>query len=95
MSKELVDKIKGKKKFYEMWKKGLSSWEEYRSVVRACREVTRKVKAHLELKLAKEIKDNKKVLFLFFIYFLYIFIFYISNKKVLFSFLFLFFIFLF
>ena len=61
MSKELIDKMKGKKNVYEMWKKGLSSWEEYRSVVRACREVTRKIKAHLELKLAKETKDNMKV----------------------------------
>jgi len=45
---------------YEMWKKGLLSREEYRCAVRACRHVTRKDKAHLELKLAKEIKDNKK-----------------------------------
>lgn len=30
MIKELIDKIEGKKKVYEMWKKGLSSWEEYR-----------------------------------------------------------------
>ena len=37
------------------------SWEEYRSVVRACRDVTRKAKAHLELKLAKKRKDNKRV----------------------------------
>ena len=47
-----------------MWKKGLSSSEEYRSIVRACREVPRKAKALLELKLAKEIKGNKKRLFL-------------------------------
>ena len=43
-----------------MWKKGLTTWEEYRNVVRACRDVTRKAKAHLELYLAKEIKDNRK-----------------------------------
>ena len=52
MSKKLMDKIKGKK-VYETWKKGLSSWKEYRSVVRACREVPRKAKALLELKLAR------------------------------------------
>ena len=63
MSKELIDKIKRKRKVYEMWKKGLSSWEEYRSVVRACRDTTRKAKAHLEMRLAKEIKDNKKGFF--------------------------------
>ena len=64
MSKELIDKIKRKRKVCEMCKKGLSSWEEYRNVVRACMDATRKAKAHLEMRLAKEIKDNKK-LFLF------------------------------
>ena len=63
MRKELIDKIKRKKKVYEMWKKGLSPWEEYRSAVRACKDVTRKAKAHLEMKLAKEIKDNKNSFF--------------------------------
>ena len=59
MSKELMRKLKGNKKVYEMWKKGLTTWE-YRNVVRAFRDVARKAKAHLELNLAKEIKDNKK-----------------------------------
>jgi len=63
MSKELINKIKRKRMVYEMWKKGLSSWEEYRCVVRACRDATRKAKAHLEMRLAKEIKDNKKGFF--------------------------------
>ena len=60
MSKELMDKLKGKKKVHEMWKKDLSTWEEYRNVVRACRDAMRKAKALLELNLAKEVKDNKK-----------------------------------
>lgn len=42
----------------------MSNWEEYRNVVRACRDVMWKVKAHLELNLAREVKDNKKGLFL-------------------------------
>lgn len=63
MSKELINKIKRKRKVYEMWKKGLTSWEEYRSVVRAFRDMTRKAKAHLQMRLATEIKDNKKVFF--------------------------------
>ena len=63
MSKELMRKLKGNKKVYEMWKKGLTTWEEYRNVVRACRDKTRKAKALLELNLAKEVKDNKKGLF--------------------------------
>lgn len=32
MRKEFTEKLKGKKKFYGMWKKGLSTWEEYRYV---------------------------------------------------------------
>ena len=44
--------------------KGLLSWEEYGSVVRAWGDATRKAKAHLELNLVKEIKDNKKGYFL-------------------------------
>jgi len=32
-------------------------------VVRACRDATRKAKAHLELNLARDVKDNKKGFF--------------------------------
>lgn len=41
MNKELIDKIKGKKKVCEVWKMGLFSWEEYRSVVRTWGDVTK------------------------------------------------------
>lgn len=47
-SKELMEKLKEKKKVYEMWKKSLASWEVNRNVLRACRDTTRKAKAHLE-----------------------------------------------
>ncbi|GAB0210180.1 mitochondrial enolase superfamily member 1 [Grus japonensis] len=63
MSKELLEKLKGKKEVYSMWKKGLATWEEYRNVVRVCRDATRKAKAHLELKLAGDVKDNEKGFF--------------------------------
>jgi len=46
-----------------MWKEGQTTWEEYRNVVRACREATRKAKAHLELNLTRDVKDNKKGFF--------------------------------
>jgi len=62
-----VDKIKGRK-VYETWKKGLPSWEEYRGVVRVCGNATRKAKAHLELNLVKETKDNKKDFFYYFFF---------------------------
>ena len=60
MSKELMDKVKGKKKIHEMWKKDLSTSEEYRNIPRPCRGATRKAKALLELKLEKKVKDNRK-----------------------------------
>jgi len=46
-----------------MWKKILSTWEEYRNIARACRDTTRKVKVLLELSLAEEVKDNNKGFF--------------------------------
>ncbi|GAB0183976.1 mitochondrial enolase superfamily member 1 [Grus japonensis] len=46
-----------------MWKKGLATWEEYRNVVRVCRNATRKARAHLELNLSGDVKDNKKGFF--------------------------------
>ncbi|GAB0207239.1 mitochondrial enolase superfamily member 1 [Grus japonensis] len=63
ISKELLEKLKGKKEVYRMWKKGMATWEEYRDVVRECRDATRKAKAHLELNLARDVKDNKKGFF--------------------------------
>jgi len=60
MSKELLVKRKWKRKVYGMWKEGQATWEEYRNVVRACRETMRKAEAHLELNLARDVKDNKK-----------------------------------
>ncbi|GAB0209615.1 hypothetical protein GRJ2_003427200 [Grus japonensis] len=63
MSKELLEKLKGKKEAYRMWKKGLATWEEYRNIVRVCRGTTRKAKAHLELNLARDVKDNKEGFF--------------------------------
>jgi len=46
-----------------MWKEGQTTWEEYRNVVKACRDATRNAKAHLELKLARDVKNNKKGFF--------------------------------
>ena len=38
----------------------MANWEEYKNVVRVCMDATRKAKAWLELKLARDVKDNKK-----------------------------------
>jgi len=50
-------------KVHRTWKEGQATWEEYRNVVRTCREATRKARVHLELNLARDIKDNKKGFF--------------------------------
>ena len=36
------------------------TWEECRNVVTACRDATRKAKAHLDMNLARDVKNNKK-----------------------------------
>ena len=46
-----------------MCKEGQAPWEEYRNVVRACSDATRKAKAHLELNLSRDVKNNKKGFF--------------------------------
>jgi len=63
MSKELLAKVKWKKKVYGMWKEGQATEEEYSNIVRVCRDATRKAKVHLELNLARDVKDNKKGFF--------------------------------
>jgi len=60
MCKEILSELTWKRKVYRMWKEGQTTWEEYRNIVRACREATRKAKAHPELNLARNVKDNKK-----------------------------------
>ncbi|KFR06816.1 hypothetical protein Y956_10107, partial [Nipponia nippon] len=59
MSKELPAKLKWKKEVYRMCKKRQTTWEEYGNVVRVCRDAVRKAKVHLELNLARDVKDKK------------------------------------
>ncbi|GAB0183643.1 mitochondrial enolase superfamily member 1 [Grus japonensis] len=59
MSKELLEKLKGKKEVYRMWKKEPG----HLAIVSVRRDATRKAKAHLELNLARDVKDNKKDFF--------------------------------
>lgn len=63
MSKEIVEKLKFQKKANRKWEKDQATWEEYKNGVQTGQDVTRKVKAHLELYLAKKAQDNKKGLF--------------------------------
>ena len=53
----------GKEKSVLAVEAGAGTQEEYTSLPRACRDLVRKAKAALELRLASGIKDNKKSLF--------------------------------
>ena len=63
MSKELLAELRWKRNVHGMWKEGQATWEEYRNVARACRDATRKAKAHMELNLARDVRNNKKGFF--------------------------------
>jgi len=82
MNRELTDKIKGKKKVYEMEEEVPSSWEEYRSVVRACRDASRKAKAHLKLAKGVEgIKGSFLFVCVVFLFVCFVFFKYVSSKR--------------
>jgi len=63
MSKDLLVELRRKRKVYGTSTEGQVTWEEYRNVVKARRDATRKAKVHLELKLARDVKNNKKRFF--------------------------------
>ena len=50
-----------KRRVYDLWKKGLATHEDYKSVMRLCMEKIRRAKAQLEINLATAVKDNKKM----------------------------------
>ena len=51
--------LRKKGRVYPLWKKGQATQEEYRGLIRSCREEIRKAKAQLELMLATVLWDNK------------------------------------
>ena len=61
--KELPAELRWKRKVHGMCKEGQATWEEYRNVVRACRDAMRKAKVHLEMNLARDAKDKQKRFF--------------------------------
>jgi len=58
MSKELPAELRWKRQVYRMSKEGQATWQEYRNIVRAWRDTMGKAKIHLELNLARDVKDN-------------------------------------
>ncbi|KAK4820048.1 hypothetical protein QYF61_017894 [Mycteria americana] len=63
LTRELWLELRRKRRVYDLWKKGRATQEDYKGVVRLCREKIRKAKAELELSLAAAVKDNKKYFF--------------------------------
>ena len=61
MNRELLLRIQEKKIIYLLWMKGRATWREYKEVVRMCREKIRWARGQLELNLAIEVKENKKI----------------------------------
>jgi len=47
-----------KRRVYVLWKNGQDTQEDYKDIVRLCREQVRRAKAQLELSLATAVKDN-------------------------------------
>jgi len=60
LNRELLLGLRKQRRVYHLWKKGQVTQEEYRGLVRSCREEIRKTKSQLELRLATVVRDNKK-----------------------------------
>lgn len=56
----VLTKPKHKKEAHKRWKQQQVTHVEYRDTVGVCGEGVRKAKAHLELNLVRDVKDNKK-----------------------------------
>ncbi|KAK4811064.1 hypothetical protein QYF61_016350 [Mycteria americana] len=63
LTRELWLELRKKKRVYDLWKKGQATQEDYKGVVKLCREKIRRAKTELELNLAAAVKDNKKYFF--------------------------------
>jgi len=52
--------LRRNRRVYHLWKKRQVTQDEYRGLIRSCRDEIRKTKAQLELRLATIVRDNKK-----------------------------------
>ncbi|PKU38767.1 hypothetical protein llap_10927 [Limosa lapponica baueri] len=55
--------LREKRKVYDLWKRGLVTYDQYPGVVKICGGKIRRAKAQAELNLATTVKDNKKSFF--------------------------------
>lgn len=59
LNSDLLGVLKSKKEAYQLWKGGKIPTQDYKNLARACRDANRKVRAQLELKLARDVKNKK------------------------------------
>jgi len=59
LNREPLLGFRKKRRVYHLWKKGQATQEEYRGLVKSCREEIGKAGAQLELRLATVVRDNK------------------------------------
>jgi len=60
LNREVLLGLRKKRRVCHLWKKVQVTQEEYRSLIRSCREEIRKAKVQLEFRLATVVRDNKK-----------------------------------
>jgi len=60
LNREFLLGLSKKRRVYHLWKKGQTTQEEYRALVRSCREEIRKAKTQLQVRLATVVRHNKK-----------------------------------
>ena len=60
MNRELWLDLKNKRKVYGLWKSGQATYDDYRYIVKMCRDKIRKAKAQIGLNLSTKVKDNNK-----------------------------------
>ncbi|NWZ98260.1 PO11 protein, partial [Nesospiza acunhae] len=60
LGKEVLEKLRNKKRMYQHWKEGQVSKEIFKKAARACRKKIREAKTQFEFRMATSVKDNKK-----------------------------------
>jgi len=61
LNRELQLELRRKKRVYDLRKKAQATKEDYRDIVRLCREKISRVKAQLEVSLSTALKDDKTI----------------------------------
>jgi len=56
----MLGKLKRKRVLHRQWKQGWVPWKEYKGAIQLCRDGVSRAKAHLELNLSRDAKNNKK-----------------------------------